>query len=160
MVWRNSARLPRNGSVTRRFRKSVAPSSPSGGSERQDVGLFEIDVGRVDEQRNPHADIVPELERQRIVARLGVGERDRREVRLGRIVVQVDVRALEHAPVESAVLDLVLVEREELCRRAPERHEQRARQEGHDVHFMSSSPANGADQIALRDAEQRADISG
>ena len=99
---------------------------PLGRRERQDIGLLEVDVRGVDDERNPDADIVPELERQGVVARLGIGQRDGREIRFRGVVVQVDVRALQYAPVEPAVLDLVLVEGEELGRRAPERQERRA----------------------------------
>ena len=82
--------------------------------EREDVGLLEVHVRRVDDERDAGGDLVAEAERERVVALLGIGERGAREFLLDRIVVQVHVLALEHAPVEPAVLDLVLPELEEL----------------------------------------------
>src|SRR4029079_6596764 len=119
-----------------------------GWRERQNVGLLEVDVRRVDDEWDPYADIVPELEGQRVVARLGVGQGDRREVRLGLLIVEVDVRALEYPPVEAAVLDLVLVQREELRRGAPERQEGRAGNErqGCPLHVELTGEWYGSDR--------------
>ena len=48
---------------------------PLGRGERQDVGLLEIGVGGVHDQRDAGGDLMAELERQGVVARLGIGQR-------------------------------------------------------------------------------------
>ena len=113
---RNSAKLPRNGSDDAALEEVGRAEQALGRGERQDVGLLEVGVRGVDDQRDPLGDVVPELHRQGVVARLGVGQRGGRELGLGGIVVQVDVRAPQDPPVELAVLDLVLAEAEELAR--------------------------------------------
>ena len=57
---------------------------PFGRRERQDVGLLEVGVRGVDDERDAGRHRVAELHAQRVVARLGVGQRRRGEVGLGR----------------------------------------------------------------------------
>ena len=82
--------------------------------ERQDVGLLEIGVRRIDDERDAPRGMVVEASLQDPVALFGEGERDATELLLFRIVVQVHVLAAQHVPVEAAILDLVLAEVAEL----------------------------------------------
>ncbi len=90
------------------------PEQPFGRGEGKDVGLLEVGVRGIDHQRDPLGDIVAELHRQRVEARLGVSQGGGRQVGFGGVVVQIDVRAAHDPPVELPVLDLVLAEGEKL----------------------------------------------
>ena len=79
-------------------------------NERQDVGLLEIAVGRVDDQRDAPGDGVVEAPLERVVALLRVCQRDAAQLFFFRIVVEIHVLAAQHAPIETAVLNLVLPE--------------------------------------------------
>ncbi|PYO70218.1 MAG: hypothetical protein DMD69_00350 [Gemmatimonadetes bacterium] len=97
-----------------------------GRHERQDVGLLEIGVRGVDDERDAPVGVVIEAPLQGAVALLGVRQRDTGELLLLGIVVEVDVLAAQHVPIEAAVLDLVLPEVPELGgRRAGKENEQR-----------------------------------
>src|SRR6266542_2465520 len=51
-----------------------------------------------------------EEELGRVVALLGIGQCDAAQLFFFRIVIEIDVLAVQHAPVKAAVLDLVLTE--------------------------------------------------
>ena len=85
--------------------------------EREDVGLLEVGMRRVNDQRNATRDVVIEALLQDLEARFGVGQRDPPELLFFRIVVEVHMLAAQHVPIEAPVLDLVLTEGTELCRR-------------------------------------------
>ncbi len=89
-----------------------------GRHEGQHVGLLEVGVRRVDDQGNAAVDGVRETPLQDAVTVLGVCEGDARQLFLFGIVVEVDVLAPQHMPVEIAVLNLVLPEVAELRRGA------------------------------------------
>lgn len=91
--------------------------------ERQHVGLLEIRVRSIDDERDAVANVVLEAQLQREVALLGVAQRHAGELLRLRIVVEVDVGAAQHAPVEGMVLNLVLAERSELRRGGDRRKE-------------------------------------
>ena len=86
------------------------PQQPFGRDERQDVGLLEIAVRCVHDQRDAPRDGVVEAPLERVVARLGVRQRHAAQLFFFGIVVEVDVLAAQDAPVKPAVLDLVLPE--------------------------------------------------
>src|SRR5688572_10555784 len=76
--------------------------------EGKDVRLLEVDVRRIDDERNALANLVAETARERIVALLGVHEgRAGDAVFLG-IEEDIDVLAGEHVPIEAPILNLVL----------------------------------------------------
>ncbi len=113
-------RVPKLGEVPAE-REGDPPLEEVGGAEqpfrwgeRQDVGLLEVRVRRVDHERHPLGHVVPELDGQRVVARLGMGQGRGRELGFRGIVVEIHVRAAKDAPVQLAILDLVLAEAEEL----------------------------------------------
>ncbi len=85
-----------------------------GWREGQDIGLLEVGVRGVDNQGNAGGDFMPELQRQRVIARFGIGQRRGGKLRFSAVVVQVDVRPAYDPPVQLPVLDLVLPKREEL----------------------------------------------
>src|SRR5437867_5658817 len=87
-----------------------------GRNERQDVGLLEIGMRSVDDEGNAPRHRVIEAPLEVVVALFRVGKRHAPELFLFRIVVQVDVFAAQDAPVELAILDLVLAEVAELRR--------------------------------------------
>ena len=86
------------------------PQQPFGRDERQDIGLLEIAVRRVDDQWNAPRDGVVEAPLERVVARFGVRQRHAAQLFFFGIVVEVDVLAAQHPPLKAAVLDLVLSE--------------------------------------------------
>ena len=99
-----------------------------GRGKRQDVGLLEVGVRGVHDQRDAGRHRMAELQRQRVVARLGVRQRRGRQV-APRPGSSTGRRAgpSSDPPVELAVLDLVLAEGKELGRAgtAPAAEDQR-----------------------------------
>ncbi len=87
-----------------------------GRREGQDVGLFKVGVGGVNDQRHAAAHRVGEAPLQRVVARFGVRQRHPSQLLFFGIVVQIHMFAAQHAPVEAPILDLVLAEVPELRR--------------------------------------------
>src|SRR5688500_17711686 len=85
-----------------------------GWREGQDIGLLEVGVRGVDNQGNAGGHFMPELQRQRVIARFGISERRGGKLGFGAVVVQVDVGSAYDPPVQLPVLDLVLPEREKL----------------------------------------------
>src|SRR5580765_6915502 len=79
-------------------------------SKWKNVGLFEIAVGRINNEGDAAGHLVAELEAKNFVALLGVLQRGRRKLGFFGIEVQIDVRTLQDLPVELAVLDLVLAQ--------------------------------------------------
>ena len=98
------------------FQEFGGAEQPLGRHEREDVGLLEVSVRGIDDQRHSAADRVREPPLQHVVALLSVGERDPSQLFFFGIVVEVHVLAAEHAPVEAPILDLVLAEVPELRR--------------------------------------------
>ena len=101
---------------------------------RHDVGLLEVDVGGVDDERHPAAHGVGEAALQAAEAFLRHARRDRRQLLLLRIEVDVEVLGLHPLPGELVVLDLVLAETVGLgpgrCRRQQDRRQQRRQSAG------------------------------
>ena len=83
---------------------------PFGRNERQDVGLLEIAVRRVDNERNASSNCVIETALKRIVTLFGVRQRHPPQLFFFGIVIEVDMLAAQHAPIKAAVLNLVLPE--------------------------------------------------
>src|SRR5690606_30036572 len=109
---------------------------------RKDIGLLEVLVRGVDDERNALEGMVAESSLEDGKALLGVGECHARDPLLFGIVVDVDVLAAEHVPLEFAVLDLVLAERLRLGGRARREEHQRERGEcqtagGHRISIFS-----------------------
>ena len=85
--------------------------------EGEHVRLLEVGVRGVDDERHAALHVVCEAALQHAVALLGVSERHATQLVLFRIEVEVHVLTAQHAPIEAAVLDLVLPEVAELGRR-------------------------------------------
>src|SRR6266513_4805303 len=79
-------------------------------NERQDVGLLEVAVGRVDNERNASSNSVIETALKRIVTLFGVRQRHPPQLFFFGIVIEVDMLAAQHTPIKAAVLNLVLPE--------------------------------------------------
>ena len=105
-----------------------------GRDEGQDVGLLEVGVGSVDDQRNAAAHRVVEAPRQHGVALFGIAERHAAELLFFRIEVEVHVVAAQHPPIKAAVLHLVLAEVAELGGGGGRERRQRDEQEGGAAH--------------------------
>jgi hypothetical protein len=90
------------------------PEQPFGRDEGKDVCLLEVGMRRVHDEWNApqHGVVEPPLER--IIALFRVRQRDAAELFFFGIVVEIDVLAAQHAPIEPAVLNLVLPEVAEL----------------------------------------------
>src|SRR5829696_9234932 len=73
---------------------------PRGRGERQDIRLFEIGVRGVHDQGYPSRDIMPKLEREGVVARLGIRKRSGRQLGFGGVIVEVDMRSPNDPPIE------------------------------------------------------------
>ena len=81
-----------------------------GRDERQDVGLLEIAVRGIHDQRDAPRDRVVEASLERVVTLFRVRQRHAAQLFLFGIVVEVDVLAAQHTPIKAAVLNLVLPE--------------------------------------------------
>jgi hypothetical protein len=90
------------------------PQQPLRGGERKDIGLLEIGVRCVDNQRDPGSDVVAKLNGQGIVTRLGIREGGWGQLGFRGIVVEVYMGAADNPPIQLPILDLVLAEGEEL----------------------------------------------
>ena len=91
-------------------------SDELGDELEQGIGLLELHVRLVVDERDAELDLVVEELRQPHVLALGVGDDFLEERLLLRIVVHVEVRRLVEVPVEVLVGDLVLPERENAAR--------------------------------------------
>ena len=102
-----------------------------GNEVERDVGLLELDVRLVVDERDAELDLVVERLAEPQVLALGVGDHLIEEGFFFGIVVDVEVRRLVVVPVEALVDDLVLAEGE--GRRGGERHQgqERERPGGH-----------------------------
>ena len=126
-----------------------------GRHERQDVGLLEVGMRGVDDQGNAAAHRVVETPRQHAVALLGVSQRHAAELFLLRVEVEIHVVAAQHAPVESAVLHLVLPEVAELGR-----HRGRPRGAGHEQQGRGPEEIEAAGQRWMLRMRSPCAISG
>src|SRR5436190_13064132 len=88
------------------------------------VGLLEVRMGRVQQDRLAALELVVEHAREASVPALGNAGRVERGRPLGRVVVDVEVLRLDDAKIEGAVLDLVLPE---VLRRGGQRAGERQR---------------------------------
>ena len=111
------------------------PGHPLREQARHDVGLLEVDVGRVDDERHPAAHGVAEAALQVAEALLRHARRDRGQLLLLRIEVDIEVLGLHPLPGQLLVLDLVLAEAVGLgpgrCRRQQNRRQQSRQSAGH-----------------------------
>ena len=76
----------------------------------EDVGLLEVRMGGVEDQRLPAAQLVLQHLRQPRVPALGHPRRDPHRRFFFRVVVDVEVLGGEHLEIEALVLDLVAAE--------------------------------------------------
>src|SRR5690606_37760571 len=106
------------------------PEDALGDEARVEVRLLEVLVRRVDDEGDAFERMVPEPSRELLERFLGVGEGEPRDWLLLGVVVDVDVFAVEDVPLEVAVLDLVLPERDRLALSFRHGREQGEEQEG------------------------------
>ena len=103
--------------MIRRRNGSVTPPVPSLELALNGVGLFEVGVGRVEQQRLPAAQLVIEQLLEARVPSLGHARRDVDALAFLGVVVDIEVLGLQHLKVELLVLDLVPAEVLRRCRR-------------------------------------------
>ncbi len=157
-------RVPELGEVAPEWQRHPAlqeiggPEQSLGRRERQDVGLLEVGMGGVHDQRDAGGDLVAELEREGVVTRFGVGQCRRGQLGFGRVVVEIDVGSPDDPPVQLSVLDLVLAKGEELgvqgkAEKAEEAEKRRERRErDKDVVRQPSQTLRKADSTYHRHA--------
>ena len=128
-----------------------------GDKARRDVGALEVQVGRVEDDR----DALDERHREAVlearVRRLRLSGADARQrLRLG-VVVDVEVLRAEHVPVEAVVLDLVAPERLGVRGRGAER-ERGGTQEGDDRHAPRDLSARASEEREHQSGRLRAKV--
>jgi hypothetical protein len=149
LEFRVGARVRKHHAPLRELGESLHALGEEAGA---DVGLLEVLVRGIDDQRDRLRDLVLEFPLEVLIAVLGERERQAGERLLLRVIEDLHVLAAQRLPLKRVVVDLVLAERERLGvgkgrRRNTERDREQTNEELHLLHSqgLGTRPARRDD---------------